>query len=145
MNSSQLLEIPDEPALKFVCVVLSQHMSQPQSPRIEVQVTGEEAPLKLFLSAMQSGLSVALANEGRHSLPNGVGFTIGPSDGTSNPDLSLNVAVSKERRNTRSKPYLFHLYIQSNGLAGLMTQLLPKYWSLHPAYEIIREGRKREK
>jgi hypothetical protein len=145
MNSSQLLEVPDEPALKFVCVVLAQHIGQPQSPGLQVQVTGEEAPLQLLLSAMQPALSVELSNEGRHVLPNGVGLTVGPSDSTSSPDLLLNASVSKERRSTRSKPYLFHLFIQSNGLAGLMTQLLPRYWSLHPAYEIIREGRKREK
>lgn len=145
MNSFQLLEIPDEPALRFVCVVLAQYLSQPQAPRFEVQVKGEEAPLKFLLSAMESALSVALANEERYTLPNGVGFTVGSPDSAASPDLLLNAVVSKERRSTRSKPYLFHLHIQSKGMAGLMTQLLPKYWNIHPAYEIIREGRKRGK
>ncbi len=77
------------------------------------------------VEAVQSGLAVVLH---------------GSSIDAPVPDLAIDVSVKPRRKSTRRSPYLMDLFIQDRGLAPLTTQLLPKYWSIHPAYEVLRRA-----
>ena len=57
------------------------------------------------------------------------------------PNLALEASIDPNKRSTKRKPYVLDLLIQERGLAGWTTHLLPKYWSLHPAYSIVRDAR----
>lgn len=60
------------------------------------------------------------------------------------PHFVLQCWKDAQRKSTKRRPYLCTLHIANSGpaLTSLMTQLAPKWWSMHPAYAIVRAARR---
>lgn len=59
------------------------------------------------------------------------------------PDIGFHFAVDSETRSTKRRPYIGTLAIDGYSTLGavLITKLKPKWWPMHPAYDIIRRHR----
>jgi hypothetical protein len=59
------------------------------------------------------------------------------------PDIGFQFAVDSETRSTKRRPYIGTLAIDgySTLAAVLITKLKPKWWPMHPAYDIVRRHR----
>jgi hypothetical protein len=59
------------------------------------------------------------------------------------PDIAFQFAVNSEIRSTKRRPYIGTLAMDgySTLSANLITKLRPKWWPLHPAYDIVRRHR----
>lgn len=60
------------------------------------------------------------------------------------PHFAMRCWRDDQSKSTKRRPYLCTLHIANSGLAltTLVTQLAPKWWTLHPAYEIVRAARR---
>ena len=141
----------------------------PAMPRIVVYLHGMESGVALLWPLLRQAFAVPDASTavplGTFTLSNGGTLTVidagpmgvvppstasdtagivvvvkAPVTGLPPPDLSIAALISPSKRSTKRKPYLLDLVVQTRGMS-LGTALLPRYWSLHPAYEIIRTAR----
>jgi hypothetical protein len=131
MGHSMSVDIADEAALQFVCAVTSQHLGGPSERRFVIYLGGDGEPRSMLIAAMQ-----------RAVVAEHVTISIDPQPSDPPPDVAFHASASPGRKGTKKSPYLFGLFIQARDLPALATQLLPRYWSIHPAYEMLRAARR---
>jgi hypothetical protein len=125
------VDIADEAALLFVCSVTSQHLGGTSKRDFVIYLSGEGEPRNMLIATMQSAIAA------KH-----IGIAIDPKPTDPPPDVAFHASAAPERKGTKKSPYLFGLFIQARDLPALATQLLPRYWSIHPAYEVLRATRR---